>query len=97
MTSSNRARSETLRAIGPSEPYSDGQPPHTPLRLTSPAVGRMPTRLVQAEGRRIDELPSCPTPMVAKFAVMLAAVPPEDPPGVRSSAYGLLVAPNRDP
>ena len=32
-----------------------------------------------------------------KLAAMLAAVPPEDPPGVNWRAYGFLVEPNKEP
>src|SRR5205807_7928372 len=87
----------TLRAMGPSEPTSEGQPPYTPLRLTSPAVGRIPTRLFQVDGRRMEASPSWPTATVAKLALMLAPGPPDDPPTVRSRSYGLRVTPNREP
>ena len=49
--------SVTVRVIGPSDPRRDGQPAHTPPRLTSPGVGRMPTMLFQVEGRRIEAKP----------------------------------------
>ena len=50
-----------------------------------------------AQGRRIDAKPSCPMPTVARLAATLAPVPPDDPPGVRSGAYGLRVIPKSDP
>jgi hypothetical protein len=56
-----------------------------PRRLTSPRVGRTPTRLLNAGGDRTDEQVSDPVPMVAKFAATPAAVPPLDPEGRRSS------------
>jgi hypothetical protein len=50
--------SVTVRAIGPSDPCSAGQPEYTPPRLTRPAVGRMPARQFQLAGLRIDARPS---------------------------------------
>src|SRR5947207_205879 len=90
MTSSRRARSVTVRAIGPSDVWSAGQPSHMPVRLTKPAEGCMPTRLFHVDGRRMEAEPSSPTPTVAKFDARPAPVPPDEPPGVRSSAYGFL-------
>src|SRR5262249_46468732 len=86
MTSSNFARSVTVRVIGPSDPRCDGQPAQTPERLTSPAVGRMPTMLFHVEGRLIEANPSCPTPIVPKLTDTAAPVPPDDPPTVRSGS-----------
>src|SRR5436309_15809909 len=97
MTSSRRARSETVRAIGPSDVWRAGQPSHMPVRLTKPAEGCMPTRLFHVDGRRMEAEPSSPTPAVAKFDARPAPVPPDDPPGVRSSAYGFFVAVNNEP
>src|SRR3972149_6701833 len=97
MTSKSLARSVTVRAMGPREPLREGHPSYIPLRLTRPAVGRIPTRQFQVEGLRIEAKPSSPTPTVAKFAVMLAPGPPEEPPTVRSNAYGFRVTPKRDP
>jgi hypothetical protein len=78
--------SVTVRVMGPSDPRRDGHPAQTPPRLTRPGVGRMPTMLFHAEGRRIEANPSCPTPMVAKFADTAAPVPPDEPPTVRSGS-----------
>src|SRR5262245_49049311 len=97
MTSSSFARSVTVRAIGPSVPLTDGQPAYMPVRLTRPAVGRMPETPFQVEGRRIDANPSWPTATVQKFADTLAPEPPEEPPAVRSRSYGFFVEPNNDP
>src|SRR2546426_12489222 len=97
MTSSRRVRSLTVRAIGPSDVWRAGQPSHMPVRLTKPAEGCMPTRLFHVDGRRIEAEPSSPTPTAAKFDARPAPVPPDEPPGVRSSAYGFLVAPNKEP
>src|SRR5437867_13263168 len=68
-----------------------------PVRLTKPAEGCMPARLFHVDGRRMEAEPSSPTPTVAKFAARPAPVPPDEPPGVRSSAYGFRVAPNNEP
>src|SRR5882757_11240769 len=46
---------------------------------------------------RIDPQVSLPIPTAAKLAAIAAAVPPLEPPGLRSSAYGLRVAPNNEP
>src|SRR5215510_16095951 len=97
MESRRIARSRTLRAIGPSDVNKAGQPSHIPVRLTRPADGCIPTRLFHVDGRRIEAEPSSPTPTVAKFDARPAPVPPDEPPGVRSSAYGFLVAPNKEP
>src|SRR5262245_46736844 len=83
--------------MGPSDVCRAGHPSHIPVRLTLPAAGCIPIRLLQVEGRRTDAEPSSPTPTVAKFAVSAAPVPPEDPPGVRARSYGFFVAPNREP
>src|SRR5207237_10797641 len=97
MTSRSLARSVTVRAIGPRDPVISGHPSYMPLRLTKPAVGLIPTTEFQVDGRRIDAKPSSPTATVAKFAVRLAPGPPDDPPTVRSSAYGFRVTPQREP
>src|ERR687886_365226 len=89
--------SVTVRAIGPNDPWSEGDRAYTPPRLPGPAVGRIPTMQVQAAGRRMDARPSCPTPTVAKLAATQAAVPPEEPPTVRSRAYGFRVEPKSEP
>src|SRR5260370_35229281 len=97
MTSRSLARSVTVRRIGPRVPVISGHPSNIPLRLTSPAVGLIPTREFQVDGRRIDAKPSSPTATVAKFAARPAPGPPEEPPDVRSNAYGFRVNPKRDP
>ena len=48
---------------------------------------------LKCAGTRIDPPPSLPTPPADRPAAMAAASPPLDPPGVRSSAHGLLVRP----
>src|SRR5579872_2036268 len=97
MTSSNSARSLTVRAIGPREPTGDGYPSYMPLLLTRPAVGLIPTMSFQVEGRRMDAKPSSPTATVEKFAVVQAPDPPDEPPTVRSRSYGFRVTPYNEP
>src|SRR5687768_3335081 len=97
MTSSTRATSATLRAIGLSDPEICGQPSYTPVRLTSPSVGLIPTTDVHPDGRRIEASASCPIATPVRLAATLAPDPPDEPPTVRSSAYGFRVDPNSDP
>ncbi len=67
----------------------------TPARLTSPRVGRMPTRLFAEAGERIDWPVSLPVPSSAMFAAIATPVPPLDPPGVRVRSYGFSTCPPR--
>src|SRR6516225_1796353 len=64
-----------------------------PARLVRPIVERMPARLVWEEGPRIELPVSVPRPTAPKLAATAAAVPPLEPAGTRSSAYGLRVYP----
>ncbi len=95
MTSSMRAASATERVMGPASScvVLMGR---MPLRLTRPRVGRMPTKLAADAGDRIDWPVSLPVPRMPKLAAMAAAVPPLDPPGVRSTSYGLRVWPPKE-
>ncbi len=68
-----------------------------PVRLSSPWVARNPTRLFSAAGIRIEPQVSLPIPAAAKLAATAAPVPPLEPPGTRSSWYGLRVNPKREP
>jgi hypothetical protein len=61
-----------------------------PSRLVSPIVERIPTKLVCEDGPRIELPVSDPRPTAPKTA---AAVPPLEPAGTRSSAYGFRVYP----
>jgi hypothetical protein len=58
----------------------------TPVRLISPRVGRMPTRLLADAGERMEFTVSEPVPTVEKLAAKATPVPPEEPPGVRDSS-----------
>ena len=82
MTSSMSAASVTVRAMGPTSScvWLFGM---TPPRLTSPRVGRTPTRELADEGERIDWPVSLPVPASARLAATDAPVPPDEPPGVR--------------
>src|SRR5262245_54233299 len=60
---------------------------------TLPRDGLRPTNPHMAEGIRIDPPPSVPWPAGTMPAATAAAVPPEEPPALRDSAYGLRVGP----
>jgi hypothetical protein len=54
-------------------------------------------RTIAESSARITEfIVSVPIPTKAKFAAILAPVPPEDPPGVRVRSYGLRTWPPMD-
>ena len=55
----------------------------TPLRLTRPSVGAMPTIELLLAGLRIDTPVSVAMPTLANPAVIATAVPPLEPPGCR--------------
>ena len=96
ITSSSSCTSSIVRAIGPTTPVSANGPPHggkCPVAGTRPGVGLRPQMPLKCAGTRIDPPPSLPTPPADSPAAMAAASPPLDPPGVRSSAHGLLVRP----
>ena len=65
----------------------------TPSSGTSPKVGLKPTSAWAAAGFWIEPPVSVPRPRTAKLAFTAVAVPPLDPPGTRSTAYGLSVSP----
>src|SRR3954469_9842142 len=93
MTLRARAASRTVRVNGPSTDRL-GQPRKPGSFGTRPNVGLCPTTPQNAAGMRIEPPPSVPIAIgVAPYATD-APAPPEDPPGVRSSATGLRVRPN---
>jgi len=69
----------------------------TPPRLTNPIVGLMPTRQLRDEGPTIEPSVSVPIAAVQRFADADTPDPELDPPGTRSSAYGLRQKPPRPP
>ncbi len=92
MASSTAAASATVRVIGPAMSCVSAAG-MIPLRLTSPRVGRRPTRSQAEAGERIEFTVSLPRLTAAMFAATAAAGPPLEPPGVRARSYGLSVWP----
>src|SRR4051812_5273838 len=86
------AQAFEVRAIGPawSKLGASGQQPSSD---TSPWVGLKPTVPVQAAGMRTEPPLSVPIAASARPAASAAALPPLDPPGVRSGAIGLGTQP----
>src|ERR1700674_2648873 len=64
-----------------------------PRMLTRPYVGFRPTMPQHAAGPQMEPPVSLPVAPGQKDAATAAPDPPLDPPGTRSSAYGLRVAP----
>ena len=62
-----------------------------PSRLTNPSVGLWPTTPTSEAGAVIDPSVSVPIAAAHSPAATAAAEPELEPPGVRSSAYGLRV------
>src|SRR5215471_7765011 len=92
ITESSTAVSVTLRAIGPAVSCS-AEIGTTPERLTSPRVGLMPTMPLAPDGQTIDPSVSVPIATVARCADTAEPEPLDEPHGLRSSTYGLLVWP----
>ena len=65
----------------------------TPDRLTSPRVGLSPTRPIAPDGQTIEPSVSVPIATWASAAATAAPEPLDDPHGLRSRTYGLLVCP----
>src|SRR5215510_16230589 len=95
MTSSRRAASFTVRAIGPSVSWL-GVAGIIPNRLTNGTVGRRPTRLLKAAGPRTDPPVSSPIPTAAKLAAIPEPVPLEEPDGLRAGSYGFRTVPKAE-
>src|SRR5215213_11227497 len=93
MASSSRARSSTLRAIGPWTPRLRSTAAAI-VCATRPMLGRNPTMPQKLAGLR--KLPPMSDPW-ASHAVPVAsatAAPPEEPAAERDVSQGLSVAPN---
>src|SRR5215475_14055223 len=83
-----------LRVIGPAVSCC-AEIGMTPVRLTRPSVGLMPTSSFAPDGHTIEPSVSVPMVTVARSAATAAAEPLDEPHGLRSSTYGLLVCPPR--
>src|SRR4051794_25512155 len=83
------------RAIGPfvdrwCQPGADDPP-----EGTRPSEGLKPDSPHSADGMRIEPPPSDPVASGTMPAAMAAALPPDEPPGVRVTSHGFLVVPNK--
>jgi hypothetical protein len=92
ITSSASRMSATSRAIGPEWPSSD-QPPKPGPCGTSPKVGLNPATPQSAAGNLIEPPPSVPMLSAPQPEATAAALPPDEPPGVKSRFHGLRVTP----
>src|SRR5690625_78932 len=93
MTAKTSAASATVCASGPFSLI----PPQESVPIWAGITARpglIPNRPVLAAGIRIDPIPSLPCATGTMPLATAAALPPEEPPGVRSSAHGLRVVPN---
>src|SRR5712692_7120789 len=82
------AASATVRACGPTVSCVC-EIGTTPARLVRPTVGLIPTTPSLFAGLTIDPSVSVPSPAAQRFADADAPEPELEPPGFRSSAYGL--------
>src|SRR5204862_2719297 len=92
MTVCSSGASMTVRVTGPAwsrELASDTRP----YRETPPYVGFTPTVPVTAPGWRIEPPVSVPIARGASYAATAAALPPPEPPGIRSRSHGLWLGP----
>src|ERR1019366_1048517 len=93
MASSIRARSETLRAIGPST-HSVSNAGRPSPRGTTPGLGLIPTMAQKLAGILSEPPRQEPFASQTSCAANDAAAPPEEPPAVKSSFQGLRVTPH---
>ena len=84
--------SRTVRAIGPAW-SSDHASGIAPRRLTRPYVGLRPTIPHNAAGILMEPPVSLPIDPKISPVMTAAALPPLEPPGMRSRAHGLRVGP----
>src|SRR5712692_4523882 len=66
-----------------------------PARLTNPTVGFIPTMPLIDDGLTIEPSVSVPIAAAQRLAATATADPELEPEGLRSNAYGFLVAPPR--
>ena len=94
MTSSRRAVSETVRAMGPGESWLEliGT---MPSRGIVPTVGLIPTHPLRDAGQTIDPSVSLPTARATSPAAIAAPVPEDDPPAECGCFHGFAVRPPR--
>src|SRR6266446_6593219 len=93
MASSSRARSSTLRAIGPCTVRLRSIL-KAGLRATRPMLGRMPTTPQKLAGLRSEPPMSEPCASHAMPVARATAAPPEEPAADRDVSQGLRVAPH---
>src|SRR6059058_3659127 len=86
------AASATVRAIGPTV-SSDGTSGCTPAIGIRPHCGLSPTVPQYADGSRIEQPVSVPSPRSARPAASAAALPALEPPVVRPGRVGLRTVP----
>src|SRR6476659_7466448 len=86
--SSSSAASAAERASGPATTSCAGSPELSPAG-TSPRPGFNPPSPHAAAGLRTEPPPSDPGAQGSSPAATAAALPPEEPPELRLSAYGL--------
>src|SRR5690554_3536612 len=94
MLTSISTASSTVRASGPAVSWlwAMGM---MPVRETSPTVGLKPTTPQCEAGPTMEPSVSVPTAAAQRLAAVAAAEPLDEPPGLRSSAYGLRHWPPR--
>src|SRR5262245_2408940 len=93
ITDKTRAAPRTSPANGPIGSRLDANATR-PKRDTRPYVGFNPTTPVSAAGCLIDPPVSLPREAAVISAATATALPPDDPPGVRSTSRGFLAGPN---
>ena len=91
-TSNASAQSSSVRAIGPTW-SNDGASGQRPSAGTLPKAGLKPATPQAAAGSRIEAPVSVPRPSAQRPAASALALPPDDPPGMRSGRALLTTAP----
>src|SRR3954453_3882710 len=86
--------SEVRDAIGPRVDRWCQSGACSPPLGTRPSDGLNPDSPHSADGMRIDPPPSDPVARGTIPAAMAAALPPDDPPGLRARSHGFRVSPN---
>ncbi len=88
----NRRASSALRARGPWCEIVSKRPGRTSIGIR-PSPGFRPTTPLQAAGMRTEPPMSDPSARATQPDATAAALPPDEPPGVRRGSYGLRVTP----